>query len=128
MNLQETAQVLAKVQLGDNRQVDELTVREWHDAIGHLALHEAMEAVRLHRQESTEWVMPAHVIANVRRVREEVRREARIERAIAPAEPKTGDAGRMVRVYSRMLEDPAESEATKAWIRSWLDRREARAA
>lgn len=70
MNKQECAKVLAKIQLGDNRQVDALTLDEWFDTIGHLEFADAIEAVTMHRQESTDWLMPAHVIKNVRRVRE----------------------------------------------------------
>jgi len=60
--------VLAKIQLGDNRQVDQLTLEEWFDTIGHLDFPAAVAGVRLHRQESTEYLMPAHVIRNARRV------------------------------------------------------------
>ena len=70
MNKQECAKVLAKIQLGDNRQVDAATLAEWFDTIGHLEFEDAVGAVRLHRQESTDWLMPAHVIRNVRRLGE----------------------------------------------------------
>ena len=70
MNKQECAKVLAKIQLGDNRQADKLTLEEWFDTIGHLPFGPAIEAVRLHRQESTDYLMPAHVIRNVRRLEE----------------------------------------------------------
>jgi hypothetical protein len=70
VNRQECAKVLAKIQLGDNRQVDQLVLDEWFDTIGHLRFEDAIGAVRLHRQESSAWLMPAHVIGNVYRVRE----------------------------------------------------------
>lgn len=75
MNTDEVKQVVAKIQLGDNRQVDALTIREWQDTIGHLGFTETIEAVTMHRKESTAYLMPAHVIANVRRVRESAPRE-----------------------------------------------------
>ena len=68
MNKAECAKVLAKIQLGDNRQVDQLTLEEWFDTIGHLDFLAAVAGVRLHRQESTEYLMPAHVIRNANRV------------------------------------------------------------
>lgn len=68
MNIRETAAVLAKVKLGDNREVTQLVVAEWHDTIGHLDYLSAIAAVRMHRQESSEYLMPVHVIRNVRRV------------------------------------------------------------
>jgi hypothetical protein len=70
MNVRETAAVLAKIKLGDNREVTELVVAEWHDTIGHLSYPEAVAAVKLHRQESTDYLMPAHVIRNARRLEE----------------------------------------------------------
>lgn len=70
MTPEETARVVAKIQLGDNRVVDALTIREWHDTIGDLDFSEAVHAVTMHRQESTAYLMPAHIFANVRRIRE----------------------------------------------------------
>ncbi|GLU88915.1 hypothetical protein Agsp01_11700 [Agromyces sp. NBRC 114283] len=69
MNRSECAKVLAKIQLGDNRQVDQLVLDEWFDTIGHLNFEDAIAGVRLHRQESTAYLMAAHVIANAGRVR-----------------------------------------------------------
>ncbi len=68
MNSHEVAQVLTKIQLGDNRQVDRLVIAEWEDTIGHLRFEDAIAAVKMHRQESTAYLMPAHVIANARRI------------------------------------------------------------
>lgn len=70
MTKSECAKVLAKIQLGDNRQVDQLTLEEWFDTIGHLDFESAVAGVRMHRQESTDYLMPAHVIRNAHRARE----------------------------------------------------------
>jgi hypothetical protein len=70
MNKIETAGVLTKIQLGDNREITELVIDEWHDTIGHLAYADAIAAVKLHRQESTDYLQPAHVIRNARRLTE----------------------------------------------------------
>lgn len=78
MNIQDTAAVLAKAQLVDNRQISELVIREWHDAIGHLNYADAIEAVTNHRRDSTDYLQPAHVVAGARRVREAIDRQARI--------------------------------------------------
>jgi hypothetical protein len=80
MNIQETAAVLAKIKLGDNREVNELVIREWHDGISDLDLVDTIEAVRLHRRESTEYLQVAHVRANARRVRDWRERDDRIRR------------------------------------------------
>jgi hypothetical protein len=64
-------QVVAKIQLGDNRQVDALTLREWFDTIGHLDADDALRAVTMHRQESPDYLQPFHIITNARRIRNE---------------------------------------------------------
>jgi hypothetical protein len=69
MTIDELKRVLAKIQLGDNRQVDALVVREWFDTIGYLPFVESIEAVTLHRRESTAYLLPAHIITNVKRIR-----------------------------------------------------------
>jgi hypothetical protein len=71
VNKQETAALLVKIQLGDNREVTDLVVREWHDTIEHLEYTDCVEAVTLHRRESTEYMQPAHVVRLVKRIREE---------------------------------------------------------
>jgi hypothetical protein len=70
MNRDQVARVLAKIQLGDNRSADALTLREWEDSIGHLDFTDAIAAVTMHRQESTDYLQPAHVITNARRIRD----------------------------------------------------------
>lgn len=69
MNIDELKQVVTKIQLGDNRQVDLLVLREWEDNIGHLPFKDAIAAVRMHRQEATEYLQAAHVIRNAARLR-----------------------------------------------------------
>lgn len=71
MSIDELKKVLAKIQLGDSRQVDGLVLMEWNDTIGHLGFEDTIKAVTMHRQESTAYLMPAHLIANVRRLREQ---------------------------------------------------------
>lgn len=71
MSPDDLKRVLAKVQLGDNRQVDALVMREWFDTIGHLRFEDAIAAVTMHRQESTDYLMPAHIIRNAARARDQ---------------------------------------------------------
>lgn len=61
MNFKETATLLAKIHVYDNRKVDEPTVRAWHEALGDLPLDECLEAVANYYRESTRWIMPANV-------------------------------------------------------------------
>jgi len=80
MTIDELKRVVAKIQLGDSRQVDRLVLLEWQDNIGHLRFDDAIAAVTLHRQESTDYLMPAHITAGSRRAA--VTRE-RSERIVA---------------------------------------------
>lgn len=68
MNAVETSQLLALVQAVDGRRVDETVIAVWLDVLGDVDYPVAREAVRMHRRESTAWLTPAHVIANVERI------------------------------------------------------------
>lgn len=70
MNQAEVVKVVARIQAGDNRTVDEVTVAHWTEMIGHLKFEDALEGVVTHFRESTAYLMPAHVIANARRAGE----------------------------------------------------------
>lgn len=67
MNRLEMARLLAKIQLGDNRQVSELTLNDWMETIGHLTYQDAYQAVVIHRRDSTEYLQPAHLTQQVRK-------------------------------------------------------------
>lgn len=69
MNAEEVAKVLAKIRLGDNRETSRETLLEWMDNIGDLDYADAIEAVRMHRKESTAYLMPAHIRDNVRAIK-----------------------------------------------------------
>jgi hypothetical protein len=96
MRFDETAAVLAKIKLGDNRQVDNagLVLNEWHDAIGDLNYSDAIAAVVLHRRESTEYLMPAHIRMGAKRARESREREERKRRPAIEHVPITLDRER----------------------------------
>lgn len=68
MNLQETGQLLVLIQMIDNRRVDEAVILTWQELLDDVDFAVAREAVRLHRRESTAYLMPAHVRANVERI------------------------------------------------------------
>lgn len=57
----EMKRLLAKISLGDNRQVDQLVIDDWMETIGFLDYQDAYQAVVAHRRESTEYLMPGHV-------------------------------------------------------------------
>lgn len=66
MNRLEMARLLAKIQLGDRRQVTELVIEDWLETIGHLNYEDAYQAVVQHRRESTDYLMPAHITRIIR--------------------------------------------------------------
>jgi len=82
VNIQETAAVLAKIKLIDNREITELVIREWHDIIGHIEYADAIVAVREHRKTSTDYLLPGHVVQGARRARDARERDARKHRAL----------------------------------------------
>jgi hypothetical protein len=78
----ETAKLLAKAQLLDNRTVDRATVEAWHEVVGHLDYADALAALTLHRRESTEYLMPSHITKNIPRAKLARQAEANRQRAI----------------------------------------------
>lgn len=69
MNIEGTNDLLVHIQIIDNRQVGDATVLEWHELVSDLDYDEALEAVRLHFRDSTEYLKPAHIRAGVERIR-----------------------------------------------------------
>lgn len=90
MDLDETAKLLTVIAAYDNRNVTRETVVVWQQALGHLSLNVAQQAVVLHFKESTEYLKPGHVHAASKRVQDAHDRAARIETqrqaALTPAE------------------------------------------
>jgi hypothetical protein len=70
MNVSECAVLVGKIRLGDNRHVDELIIHEWFETVGFLQFEDARSAVTLHRQESTDYLQPAHIIRLANRVKD----------------------------------------------------------
>lgn len=84
----ETAQLLAKAALIDNRTIDTQTVEAWHETIGDLHYPEALTALTIHRRESTDYLQPAHIRTNIRKARETIATEHNRARALE-ATPNT---------------------------------------
>jgi hypothetical protein len=83
----EVAQLLAKAALIDNRKIDAATVEAWHEVIGHVDYDVALLALTIHRRTSSEYLMPAHIIANLRKARDQQSVEANRKRALDPPKP-----------------------------------------
>lgn len=69
MNRREVSELLTLAALVDNRTVTDEAVLVWHQIIGHVAYDVALEALRAHFNESTAWLLPAHITAYARKAR-----------------------------------------------------------
>ena len=88
MEKSETAKILAKAALIDNRRIDRETVEAWHEVIGHVPYDIAMAALTIHRRSSSEYLLPAHIISNLRKAREVHAIETNRMRALDPPKPE----------------------------------------
>lgn len=61
--------LLARIQVLDNRQVDDLTLEAWAPLMAGVAYPDAVAAVNEHFRESTEYLKPAHIIGRIRQKR-----------------------------------------------------------
>lgn len=94
MNEREAFQLLTLASARDGRTVTQAVAKVWAVDLAAVYIEDAVEALTLHYRESDKWVMPAHIIACVARVKDRRAREARIRRQLEPAAPRevpTGD-------------------------------------
>lgn len=82
MNREEAAKLLAVVAMGDNRQTSHEIAAYWHGLLPDIRFEDAVQAVGVHRRESTEYLQPAHIIRLVR-----AERSRRIDAANIVYEP-----------------------------------------
>jgi hypothetical protein len=66
MTPDQTKMILAKAALIDNRIIDIHVIKAWHEVIGRFDYEDAIAALTLHRQNSTEYLLPAHIKDNIR--------------------------------------------------------------
>jgi len=111
VNAAQVAAVVAKIRLGDNRETSREVILEWVDSIGDLDFDDAVEAVRMHRRETTVYLQPAHVRANVRLLRARRERDVRVSQPIVAAMPITLDRAEFDRLTAVAI---AEHRAGKA--------------
>lgn len=69
MNTEELTVLLARIQVLDNRQVDQLTIQAWTPLMQHVPYADAVAAVNAHFTESTAYLQPAHIHQRVRQSR-----------------------------------------------------------
>lgn len=69
MNVDQVTALLARIQVLDNRQVDQLTIEAWTPLMSRLDYAEAVEAVNIHFRTTSEYLQPAHIVAGVKRLK-----------------------------------------------------------
>lgn len=99
MDLREAFQLLTLASARDGRTVDKEVASVWAEDLRHVNIADAVEAATMHYRESTAWLMPNHVIANVRRIRERHEREDRIQRQLNPPPAAPVDDGSGIQLY-----------------------------
>mgnify|MGYP003420178868 CR=1 FL=1 len=62
MTTEELTVLLARIQVLDNRQVDDLTIQAWEPLVGDLDINDAIEAVNHHFRTSPKYLLPYHVV------------------------------------------------------------------
>lgn len=90
MNTEELTMLLARIQVLDNRQVDELTIQAWSPLMKHVDYSDAVEAVNEHFRSATAYLQPAHVISGVKAIRGRRDVEEARHRALNPAPVRVG--------------------------------------
>src|SRR5687767_6666067 len=70
MDEREAFQLLTLASARDGRSVSQAVARVWAGDLERISLGDAIEAATLHYRESTDWLLPGHVVRNVARARE----------------------------------------------------------
>lgn len=65
MSIDELTTLLARIQVLDNRQVDQLTIEAWAPLMADVPYAAAVDAVNTHFRTSTAYLQPAHVVQGV---------------------------------------------------------------
>lgn len=87
MTPQEAAALLAVAAAFDNRKPDPDAARAWSIALDGMRFTDCRDVIVAHYRASTEWLMPIHVIAAVKKLR-----ASRLETAEPPSPPPGMDA------------------------------------
>lgn len=66
MRTDELTMLLARIQVIDNRQVDQLTIQAWTPLMEDVTYADAVAAVNTHFRTSTAYLQPAHIVQGIR--------------------------------------------------------------
>lgn len=99
----ETAQLLALVAAYDRRTIGRADVQAWHVVLAEVSYDDARTVVTGHYATQTAWIMPAHIVDGVRRIRSE--RLAGLDALLPDADPD--DIHAWLKAYRRQIADAA---------------------
>lgn len=85
MNLTETDQLLTIIHNIDKRIIDDATVLVWHEILGDLQFADCVQSVTAHFRESTDYLLPAHIVRGARELERERIRDHNHQRALDAA-------------------------------------------
>lgn len=79
MNTEEVTMLLTRIQVIDNRQVDQLTIEAWEPLLTNTDYEDAVEAVNTHFRTSENYLQPVHVVQGAKLHREKrIRRQSEL--------------------------------------------------
>jgi len=75
MNEPEAFKLLTLASARDNRTVDQAIAKVWAQDLARIDYNDAVEALSLHYSETSDWLLPVHVVRCVTRIRTQRRLE-----------------------------------------------------
>ena len=103
MNRADTARLLTMIAACDRRTIGDADVAAWHAILGDVSFDDASIVVREHYGSETAWMMPAHIVDGVRRIRSD--RLAGLDALLPDADPD--DVAGWLAAYRQQIADVA---------------------
>lgn len=100
MNQSEAAVLLAMMAAYDRRTIGETDAMAWASALNDIRLEDAQFVANEHYRQSTDWLMPAHIVAGVKRLRRD-----RLERCVPMPDADPDDVQEWLTEYRRDIRD-----------------------
>jgi len=104
MNEPEAFKLLTLASARDNRTVDQAIAKVWATDLARIDYNLAVEALTLHYSETTDWLLPAHVIRCANRITTKRRLEEQHRLSIAERTRKAEEAERTRLIMQGVLQ------------------------
>lgn len=132
MNHAETHDLLTFVAAHDNRRFDDATVLAWQPIFADLPFADCRDAVTVHFRESTDYLMPAHIVRGARdierlRIRVERERLAIEQAPVTDPRPLTDRSAEIRELVAKIRDVLPEGDPDALWYGRghWRRNREA---